>query len=253
MKQDLQQLAERHDKNPSPENRDALVRAALPFVRSLVSRANVPSHVLTSREDLEHVGFLGLLQALDSYDPGRGTPFVSYAYGRVHGAIVDYLRSIDTLPRERRRQLAKAQQASERLSQELGAEPTDQDVAGHLGISLEDYHHILHISQRRYALSLHAHSEDDEKRNVLDTLSDARAERDFNQLEEDSVHEFVSELMQGLPEREQTILGLYYFENLRLKEIAQLLDLTEARISQILSRTRRRLREQLLERQVVAA
>lgn len=253
MSPSLQQLAERHAAAPNPPNRDAVVRAALPYVRSLVSRINVPDHLLASREDLESVGFYGLLQALDAYDPARRTPFVSYAYGRIRGAVVDYLRSIDALPRERRRKLAQAQQALEHLRQHLGQEPEDQDVADYLEISLAEYHQLLADAQRRYALSLHAPMGNDTEQAVLETIPCLDSMEAFQNVDRASLHDYIASLIQELPEREQNILALYYFENLRLREIAALMSLTEARISQILSKTLLTLRGRLQKAQAYAA
>ena len=253
MDHSLQDLAERHAHDPSPENRDAVVRAAVPFVRSLVSRINVPYHPLASQEDLENVGLLGLLQALDGYDPTRRTPFVSYAYGRVRGAVVDYLRSIDVLPRERRRRLAQAQQAAEALRQQKGAEPKDREVAEYLDISLSDYHQLLTDAQRRYALSLHAPVGSENDQVVLETIPNEDAMAAFEQIDRASLHAYIATLIKELPEREQNILALYYFENLRLREIAQLMNLTEARISQILSKILGGLRTRLKNTQALAA
>lgn len=158
MSQDLQSIAVQFVENPTAANRELVVLAAVPLVRSIVGRLNIPDHPLATREDLESVGQLGLLQALDGFDPERGTPFVSYAYGRVRGALVDYLRSIDALPRERRRLLASAHHIMDSLSQELGQEPTDQQVAAQMDMSLIEYHTLLRDAQCRFSLSLHAPS-----------------------------------------------------------------------------------------------
>lgn len=253
MAQDLQLLAELHASAPTPKNREAVVLAAVPLVRSLVGRLTVPDHPLASREDLENVGLLGLLQALDGYDPSRGTPFVSYAYGRIRGALIDYLRSIDALPRERRRQLAEAQHAIDVLRQSMGEEPDDQDVADHLGISLSEYHFLLTDAQRRFALSLHDTTGADGDQSVVETLPNDDALVAFDQIDQDSLHAYVATLIKELPEREQTILALYYFENLTLREIAQLLNLTEARISQIMGKILLVLRTRLIHSSALVA
>lgn len=245
MAQDLQHLAELHAADPSPKNREAVIVAAIPLVRSIVGRLTIPDHPLVTYEDLENVGLLGLLQALDGYDPSRGTPFVSYAYGRVRGALVDYLRSIDALPRERRRQLAEAQQAIETLRQSLGEEPEDQDVAEYLGLSIVDYHSLLTDAQRRFALSLHDASGTDGEQSVVETLPNDDAQADYDRVDQESLSRYVASLIRKLPQREQTILALYYFENLTLREIAQLLNLTEARISQIIGKVLLTLRSRL--------
>ena len=253
MANDLQRLAEEHAADPSPSNREAVVVAAVPLVRSLVGRLSVPDHMLASREDLENVGLLGLLQALDGYDPERGTPFVSFAYGRIRGALVDYLRSIDALPRERRRRLAEAQRAVETLRQSLGAEPDDQDVADYLGITIADYHRLLTDAQRRFALSLHASTGTDGEQAVLETIPHEDALQAFENVDRQSLQDYIAVLIKELTEREQTILALYYYENLTLREIASLLGLTEARISQILGKILMTLRGKLTKSQAFAA
>lgn len=253
MAQDLQLLAERHAADPSPSNREAVVIAAVPLVRSLIGRLSLPDHMLASREDLENVGLLGLLQALDGYDPNRGTPFVSYAYGRIRGAIVDYLRSIDALPRERRKQLAEAQQAIETLRQTIGDEPRDQDVADFLGVSIAEYQAILTDAQRRFALSLHDSTGPDGEQSVLETIPNEDAFAAFDEVDQESLYTYIEAMVRELPQREQTILALYYFENLTLREIAQLLNLTEARISQILGKILIGLRARLNKSRVLIA
>ncbi len=245
MAYDLQHVAELHAADPTPGRREAVVLAAVPLVRSLVGRLSVPDHPLASREDLENVGLLGLLQALDTYDPSRGTPFVSFAYGRIRGALIDYLRSIDALPRERRKQLGEAQQALEMLRQRLGGEPEDETVAAHLGISVSQYHGLLSDAQCRFALSLHETIGFDADQSVLDTIASDDAEHEQYEVDTHSMSGYVATLIRQLPEREQNILALYYFENLTLREIAVLLNLTEARISQIIGKVLVTLRARL--------
>ena len=253
MAYDLQQLAEQHAHESTPANREAVVISAVPLVRSIVGKLTIPDHPLAAREDLENVGLMGLLQALDSYDPSRGTPFVSFAYGRIRGALVDYLRSIDALPRERRRQLAEAQQAVDTLRQAMGEEPDDADVADYLGISLSNYHGILTDAQRRFALSLHDTSSSDGEQSVLELIPNENADDADEQIEMESTKAHIAALVRELPEREQNILALYYFEDLTLREIAGLLNLTEARISQILGKIMLTLRRRLEDTHRVAA
>lgn len=245
MAQDLQPIVERYLANPTPAHREQVVLAAVPLVRSLIGKLTIPDNPLASREDLENAALLGLLQALDNYSLERGTPFISYAYGRVRGALIDYLRSIDVLSQKRRRQLGKAQHALDVLRQMLGEEPEDQDVADYLGISLEDYHGLLVDAQSRFALSLYENAEDQQP--VLETMPHEDADHAFEQVDRNSMHEFVAHLVARLPQREQNILALYYYEGLTLREIGQILSLTEARISQILGKTLLSLRQQLAQ------
>lgn len=245
MAKDLQSHAVLFVDDPTPKNREAVVLAAIPLVRSIVGRLSIPDHPLASREDLENVGLLGLLQALDGYDKDRGTPFVSYAYGRVRGALVDYLRSIDALPRERRRRLAEAHHAMDTLRQTMGGEPSDQDVAEHLDMTLVEYHTLLRDAQCRFALSLHSPVDSEGDQIMLESIPNEETFRAFEQIDRDSLKAYIQTLINELPEREQTIVALYYFENLTLREIAVLMERTEARISQILTKVLNTLRTKL--------
>lgn len=245
MAQDLQSFAVQYIESPCEKNRSSVVTAAVPLVRSIVGRLSIPDHPLASREDLENVGLLGLLQALDAYDHRRGTPFVSYAYGRIRGALVDYLRSIDALPRERRRRLAEAHRAMDVLRQRLGSEPCDEYVAEYLEMTLVEYHTLLRDAQCRFALSLHSPMDNEGEQTVIESIPNADTGRAFEQIDTESLKSYIQTLINELPEREQTIIALYYFENLTLREIASLMDRTEARISQILSKVLKTLRSQL--------
>ena len=247
MAQDLQFLVEQYLSHPVPVNREAVVLAAVPLVRSLVGKLNIPDHPLVSQEDLENTGLLGLLQALDNYDPERGTQFVTHAYWRVRGSLIDYLRSIDVLSRSKRQLLGEAQEAMETLRQMLGAEPEDQDVADYLGIPLSDYHSLLSEAQCRYALSLHDRVGEEDTMTMLDVLPDDEAALPFERIEQASVLACLTRLVAALPERERTIFGLYYIEDLTLSEIGEFFGLTKARISQILGKTMLALQGQLNE------
>lgn len=253
MAQDLQSLAVAYASNPNSANRERVVLAAIPLVRSIVGRLSIPDHPLASREDLENVGIIGLLQALDSFEMERGTPFVSFAYGRIRGALVDYLRSIDALPRERRRKLAEAHQAMDTLRQVLGGEPSDQDVADYLGLSLVEYHTLLRDAQCRFALSLHAPIEAEGEQIILETIPSEDNAHLFEQIDQKLLRTYLEQMIRELPEREQTILALYYYENLTLSEIAELMNRTEARISQILGKVLVTLRTQIQRVQSKAA
>ena len=160
---DLQTLVERYAAGPTPAGREAAVLAGLPLVRSLLGKLSVPDHPLASYDDLESAGLVGLIEALDAYDPARGVRFMTFAYLRVRGALVDYLRSLDVLSLDKRKRLAEAGAAAEALRQETGAEPPDRAVADRMGLSLADYDALLVEAQARFALSLDgpAHADDD--------------------------------------------------------------------------------------------
>ncbi|MEL6614325.1 MAG: sigma-70 family RNA polymerase sigma factor [Bacteroidota bacterium] len=246
----LQDAAERFAHDPSEMNGRAVAIAALPLVRSMARRVTLPDHPLATYRDMENAGMLGMVQALHSYDPERGTTFASFAYGRIRGALIDFLRTIDTLSRDRRRRVAEASRCAEELQQELGAEPRAAQVADRLGVTVKAYDRLRTDAQQRFALSLFAESE---SRPVpIDTLPSPVEDCKNEAVERRSLYEYVETLIDQLPAREQKIVNLYFHEGWTLREIAGDLQLTEARISQILSKTLKTLRAHM-KRQSVAA
>ncbi|MEM8559370.1 MAG: sigma-70 family RNA polymerase sigma factor [Bacteroidota bacterium] len=245
MSLDLQTTAEAFALDPSPRHRRAVAEAALPLVRSMVKRVPLPDHPLASYGDLENAGMLGMLQALDSYDPAHGTPFASFAYGRIRGALVDFLRTIDTLSRGRRRKVAEVLRVTDELEQEHGGAVHDGIVAERLGVEIEDVHRLRSDAQQRFSLALHDQGGSDDHASPIDTLAHPTAEAAFDAIEQRSLFDHVCALIEQLPQREREMVALYYFENLTLRQIAEQYDLTEARISQILSKTLRGLRARL--------
>ena len=119
MDRDLQPLVEDYIEDPTEPNREAVVMAALPLVRSIIGKISVPDHLLAAHEDLESVGIVGLLEALDNYDPEKAR-FATHAYRRIRGNIIDYLRSIDVLSREKRKKMGAVQEALSTLRQMMG-------------------------------------------------------------------------------------------------------------------------------------
>ena len=229
----------------------AVAVAALPLVRSLARRVTLPDHPLASYRDLENAGMLGMLQALGSYDSSRGTPFASFAFGRIRGALVDFLRTIDCLSRDRRRRVAEANRTAQALQQELGSEPRSAQVADRLGVSVRDYDRLRNDAQQRFALSLFDGS-GDEGPAPIDLLPAPGVEHADADAERQSLYGFVEALVGRLSEREQRIVQLYFYEGLTLREIAGEFQLTEARISQILSKTLRTLRGRMQDHRVAA-
>ncbi|MFN3595703.1 MAG: sigma-70 family RNA polymerase sigma factor [Rubricoccaceae bacterium] len=251
MTTNLQLAVERYVAEPTEEYGRAVAVAALPLVRSMTRRVVLPDHPLATYRDLEHAGMLGMLQALQGYDPSRGTVFASFAYGRIRGALVDFLRTIDTLSRDRRRRVAEASRAAEQLQQEFGAEPHAEQVARRLGITVAEYDRLRTDAQQRFALSLSDTGADD-RPVPLETIPAPDEEAADAELERRSLYDYVDTLLARLPEREQRIVSLYFHEGWTLREIAADLHLTEARISQILSKTLRTLRTHLQVSRVAA-
>lgn len=245
--QDIQALAEQYHAVPTAENREAIVMASMPLVRSIISRLHIPSHPCLAFEDLQGVGLLGLIEALDRYDPERGVRFASFAYNRIRGAVIDYVRLVDVLPRYRRRDVSEANRAFETLCQDQGRTPETQEVAEFLGISTEQYHQLLTDAQRRNMLSLNAMQSDAAPASAAGELVSEEASEAFEQIERSSAYERVQAMIEHLPDREQEIVRCYYYEGLTQREIGMRLNVSEARVSQVLSRILRKLRAGMAE------
>ena len=233
---DLQAAVERYLDAPTPITREGAVLAGIPLVRSILGKVTVPDHPLASMEDLESAGLVGLVEALDAYDPAQGTRFMTYAYLRVRGSIIDYLRSLDVLSMGKRKQVAEAGAVADALRQEAGAEPSDRDVADRLGISLADYDALMMEAQARFALSLDAPAGEDGDLSLHDVMADGDAGEGFDEADRDHTLARVQTAIEGLPQRTRAIIGMYYDDGLTLRQIGEVFGVTEARISQILGK-----------------
>lgn len=238
MEKSLQELVNAYCNEPTQGLRDAIITEAIPLVKSIIGKISRPDTPLSQYEDLKSAGIMGLLQALDNYDCSRDIKFNTFAYYRIRGNIVDYLRSIDELPRTTRSTYGKAQKVMNDLQQELGREPKDDEVANKLDMSLDDYHKLLSSVQKRAVLSLdqEIYGNDESSETMTRFLEDENIEQPDAKLDRRSVSKQLQGAIKQLKERDRLVLSLYYYEDLTLNEIAVLLGLTEARISQIVGK-----------------
>lgn len=233
----LQDLVDAYCQEPTMALKNAIITKSVPLVRSIVGKISKPDTPLSQFEDLESAGMMGLIQALDNYSKDHQVQFNTFAYYRIRGNIVDYLRKIDQVPRLQRAAYGKAQTTIELLMQKLGRYPNDEEVAAEMGISIEEYAEMLANVQQRSVLSLNdfKYGEEDGLTNS-DYIQDEDSESPDAELERQTMRQKLEREIKKLKERDQLILALYYFEDLTLKEIAAVLGLTEARISQILGK-----------------
>ncbi|MEX1213268.1 MAG: FliA/WhiG family RNA polymerase sigma factor [Balneolaceae bacterium] len=238
----LQQLIELYFSDPTDGLRHAIITKSIPLVRSILGKIPRPDHPLSDLQDLESVGINGVLQAIESYDPSKGIQFNTFAYYRIRGSMIDYLRMIDQLPRNQRSSYGKVQETMARLSQELGREPLDQEVADSLEMTLSSYHTLLSSVQQRNALSLDQSGSGENPASIYDFFADESTPLPDQELEEEELLQQLATHVQQLPEKERLILTLYFYEDLTMSEIALLLDRTEARVSQIIGKILLRLR-----------
>ncbi|MCP9291878.1 MULTISPECIES: sigma-70 family RNA polymerase sigma factor [Gracilimonas] len=247
----LQELVEIYCTNPADGIRNSIISKSTPLIRSIIGKINRPDQPLAHREDLESAGVIGLLQALDSYDCERNIQFNTFAYYRIRGSIVDYLRSIDQLPRKQRKNYGQVQEVIQRMSQVLGREPSDEEIANELEMDMDDYYKLLSNVQQRNVLSLDTPAYDENSGSFYEFHEDPNSETPDTNLEKKERTEALQKKIGQLKERDRLILMLYYYEDMTMSEIALLLELTEARISQIVGKLLIQLKGDLGQEQVV--
>ena len=224
--------------------RDDVIIEYLPYVKRMVSRiaAHLPPSVDT--EDLIHAGVIGLIQAYDRFDPSRENQFMTYARFRIRGAILSELRSRDFLSRSMRRKLREVDETYARLEQKLDGEVDDEAVAHEMSISIEELQQIRARGSICFVsfeeLGINGH---DQRAHVSKHLATHHSDEDV--LEMTGLKEIgkaITANIDRLPEKEQMVLSLYYVDELTMKEIGKVLNITESRVSQIHSRAIIRLR-----------
>lgn len=214
---------------------EELVRQYLPLVKTVVGRMAValPPHV--DAADLHSAGLVGLLNAIRQFDPSCGAAFETYARVRIRGAVFDELRRMDWMPRSVHAKARKVQAAMQQLEQEHGRVPTDAEVAKALGLTPAEYEQWLAEIRPATFVCLDAVSPDDrnEGGDPHDAIADPRQETPEALAHRRELSRLIAERLQELPEMQRKVLALYYFEDLRLREIAAAFHLTESRICQI--------------------
>lgn len=212
----------------------ALIEHYLPLVKRVCGRMsmNLPQYV--DQGDLESAGVLGLMDAINNFCPERGVKFETYAVSRIRGAAIDSLRQIDFVPRSVRQKAKRLQEAMHGLQSKLGRAADDAEIAAELGIDISELHKWLQDAQSITVLSLNAPLDSEGEGADLSSLLVAAPSSDpVNQLLEAERVAELANAISGLSEREQLLLSLYYDEGLTLKELGQVLRISESRASQI--------------------
>ncbi len=232
--------------NPFAEmvDRDRLILAHVPLLKHIVGRMAVELPASIERDDLYGFGMVGLLQAADSWEPGRGLMFSTYAFPRIRGAILDELRRADFLPRGRREKVRQLDRTVARLEQEDGEAPAPERIAEALGLSLEEVDEILLSAKSAASASL----DDMPGQELLGLLRDPTSSDPQGSVEWEELKQLLVQAIQSLPEQEKTVITLYYGAELYLREIAEVLAVTESRVSQIHTRALYRLNRHLSAR-----
>lgn len=222
-------------------DREKLILDHVPLLKHLVGRMSFDLPSSVDRDDLFGYGMLGLIQAADSWEQGRGLKFSTYAFPKIRGAILDELRRADFLPRGRREKVRDLDRAVAELEQRTGFAPTPEELAAHLGLSLEEVDEIL-LSAKSAG---HASLDEDVSTTLFQRLNDPQTDDPQQLAEFDELKALLVDAIKELADQERTVITLYYGEELLLREIGQVLGVTESRVSQIHTRALYRLNREL--------
>jgi len=228
--------------------RDRLILTYAPLVKYVAGRlgSGLPAHV--DEGDLVSYGLLGLIGAIERYDPSRDIKFETYAIARIKGAIIDELRALDWVPRSVRSRAREIERAISELEAKTGIAPTDEQIAAKIGISVDELEESLaDISRSSIAAldELWSVSGEGDQISLMDTIEDETGPRPEAALDQTEMREALADAIARLPEREKLVVTLYYYEELTLREIGEVLGVTESRISQLHTKAILRLKARL--------
>lgn len=228
--------------------REALIVDTLPLIKHIAHKVAMRLPSTVEMRDLVNAGVLGLLDAIDKFEPDRGVKFKTYAEVRVRGAILDSLRSLDWAPRSLRKKGKDLQKIYSELGQRLGRPATDEEVAEALGGNLDDFHALV---DQLHGLTVGSFEtpvdSDDNSDGKINYYADDGSNDPYAQYESTELTQLLADAIDELPERERMVLSLYYYEEFTMKEIGALLGVNESRVSQIHTKATLRLRTKLVK------
>lgn len=246
---DLPTLWERYIASHDEAAREQLILNYSPLVKFAAGRvaAKLPNTVESA--DLISYGIFGLIDAIEKYDPARGIKFETYAISRIRGAIIDELRTLDWVPRSVRARARDIENAIVKLEGSLNRTPDDAEVAAELGISVKElqdsYTKLSYTSIVSFDEVWAPNSDRDDKSTLAAVIKDESAPDPVAAFESEEIKTILADAIERLSERERTVVALYYYEGLPLKEIGQVLGVTESRASQLHTKAVLRLRARL--------
>lgn len=221
----------------APSLREELVLRYVSLVHFVLGRLGISQGIGNEYEDLVNQGLIGLIEAVDRYDPTFKTQFSTYATFRIRGKILDYLRSLDWLSRTARHRARDVQDAINVLSDKNQRVPTDDELAEYMNINVNKVQQAL-LDSNRVIVSLDAVVDYDEESeaSLYETIADENQADPSDEVGEKDLISKLTDVLKLLPEREQTVLSLYYYEELTLKEIGKVLGVSESRACQLHAR-----------------
>lgn len=246
--EELSELWAEYRQGRSVGIRDSLIQNYLYLVKYVAGKLAMSVPPSVEIDDLVSAGVVGLMDAIEKYDPGRDTKFETYAVARIRGAIVDDLRSLDWVPRSVRRKARMLEETYSYLENELGRAATDTEIANRLNISLSDLRTMVDeiVSAGLLSLDDFVGNQDGEKTSrIIDLVCAKDGMSPSAGIEREQMRDIIAAAIMNIPDKERTVVALYYYEDMTLKEIGRTLGVSESRISQIHTKAMLRLRGRL--------
>jgi RNA polymerase sigma factor for flagellar operon FliA len=243
----LKKYSKDDSKKLSSEDKNKLILEYSPLIKFIAQKiaSRLPANI--ELDDLISSGVIGLMDAIDKWDPTRDNKFKTYAEFRIRGAILDELRAQDWVPRSIRDKAKVLDKTIVQLEAELGRIATDEEIAKALSISVDEYHDLINQVRPVSLLSIDEAQtfSNTDKKSILNLLEGTKLSNPYNQLNLKIVKSYITAAIEELPERQRLVLSLYYYEDLNLKEIGKVLRVTESRVSQLHAQAVTRLRNKL--------
>lgn len=232
-----------------PEVKDRIILEYAPLVKFIAQKiaSRLPSNV--ELDDLISCGVIGLMDAIQKFDATRDNKFKTYAEFRIRGAILDELRSQDWVPRSVREKAKQVERAYAKLEGELGRPATDEEMCEEMGVSLDEYYDLVNKAKSVSVLNIDdsASFSRGDKKLMMGLVEERKFSNPFAIVNFKSAQDRIKESIKALPEKQRLVLSLYYYEDLNLKEIGQVLDVTESRVSQLHTQAVLKLKKSLKE------
>ncbi|WP_449245601.1 FliA/WhiG family RNA polymerase sigma factor [Desulfobacca acetoxidans] len=219
-----------------PETHERLVLQYAPMIKYIAARLalRLPSHI--SLDDLISSGMIGLLDAIKKFDPQKNISFKTYAEFRIKGAILDELRALDWIPRSIRKKTSQLEKAYTKLEKELGRPAEAEEVAHSMGLSMEEFYHLIDETKGVSLLDIDAvrrNLNEFSEAELYEILQDESSRSPFISVHFAELRDLLMRALEELPDKEKLLISLYYYEELTMKEIGEIMGYTESRISQI--------------------
>lgn len=241
----LKELWIKYSKTRDLQIREVLITEYAYLVKYVAGRLNIYLGSTIEFDDLVSYGIFGLIDAIEKFDIKKGVKFETYASLRIRGSIIDNIRKMDWVPRTLRQKSKQVEKVCLKLEMELGRMPEDEEIAGEMGVDMESYNKIQNDINISHMLSLDEYLEQNNEKSIKsgnDEFHDPGKQTEIN-----AVKEILMETISNLSEKEQNVISLYYYEDLTLKEISKIMNVSESRISQLHSKSLIKLRAKLGE------